>query len=149
MNDLHFDAVREKARQKRYKKPIHAELNIDTITENLWEIRDECSDVQWFFEGGDDDLLESLIGTEDNVQEFKLMFSDLSNMCEQMLEDLEDEWIPEFFNVFMASNFGRGNDEVQTFGRNMILGWDSYDEDYMGISDGYEVEIALEEARKR
>lgn len=31
-----------KARQMRYKRPIVKNLNLDTITQDLWDIQEEC-----------------------------------------------------------------------------------------------------------
>lgn len=56
-----------------------------------------------------------------------MMFADLCAECERMREDLEEEWVPECFDRFFVA-VGAGND----FGG--ILGFDSYEQDYFGIS---------------
>ena len=67
------------------------------------------------------------------------MFADLCAECEQMWDDLNYEYIPEHFDDFFAA-IGKGES---------ILGWDSYENDYMGISGSYEEELAMQESRKR
>lgn len=139
LTDLEISVIREKARQKRYKKPIHSTFNLDSIRENLYEMQNECQDVSWFFEGGDENLLEELIGGEDEVREFKFMFSGLEFDIERMQEDLENEWIPDFFDIFFPAVSDNSSD---------LLGFDEYVEDYMGISIDF-TKWAIEEARTK
>lgn len=117
---------REKARQLRYKKPIVKNVNIDTITEELWDIIGECDNVKYYFDTEDETLLNALDGDEEQEWEFKMMFADLCAECEQMQSDLSDAYLPECFNdLFVAAGgaeFGGG-----------LLGWDSYEGDYFGL----------------
>ena len=39
---------RFKAKQLRYKKPIVKNLNLDVITQDLWDIQEECENVRWY-----------------------------------------------------------------------------------------------------
>lgn len=118
---------REKARQLRYRKPIAKNLNIDTITEELWDIQSECEDVHWYFDTDDDTLINALDGDEDEAYEFRMMFADLCAECERMIEDLREEWVPDCFNRFFVA-IGAGED----YGG--LLGFDSYEQDYFGLS---------------
>lgn len=115
---------KEKAKQLRYKKPIAKNLNLEQIQQDLWDIREACEDVHWFTdsEDGNDSLINALSGDEDEAYEFKMAFADLCAECERMYEDLQEEWVPECFDIFFVAA-GAGD----------LLGWDSYEEDYIGI----------------
>ncbi len=133
----------EKARQMRYKKPIVKDLNYNSIKEYLWEIQEQCSDVQWYCEDKDT-LIDALDGDEEEAYEFKMMFSGLEADCERMLDDMNDwmfESLQEFFNLFFVV-MGAEND----FGG--LLGYDSYEEDYFGLED-FSAEWVESDARKK
>lgn len=95
------ETKRQKARQLRYKKPIVKNLNLDSIKEELFDIQGQCEDVHWYFDTDDDTLINALDGNEDEVYEFKTMFADLCEECEQMQYDLEAEWVPELLISFL------------------------------------------------
>lgn len=120
---------RSKAKSLRYKKPIVKDLNIDKIKEDLWDIQGECLHIKWYTdsEDGTDSLINALDGDKDEAYEFKMAFGDLCAECEQMRRDLEEEWVPECFDVFFVA-VGAG----ELCGG--ILGYDSYEQDYFGIS---------------
>lgn len=127
---------RERARQMRYKKPIARDLNLEAIQCELWDIYEECSNVQ-YADPDDETLIDALGGDEDEAYEFRMMFSDLSAECEQMLSDLQDEWVPECFDKFFVA-MKAGN----------YLGYDSYEQDYFGISGICADEFVENEAAK-
>lgn len=52
---------REKARNLRYKKAIHAELNLETITSELYEMWEKASDVLYWCEDDGSTQLDELI----------------------------------------------------------------------------------------
>lgn len=133
---------KEKARNLRFKKPIVKDLNLDKITEGLWEIQGVCEEIRWYTDSddGEDSLINALDGEEDEAYEFKMAFADLCAECERMQEDLQEEWVPECFDTFFVTS-GAG----ESFGG--MLGWDSYEGDYFGI-DGMDV-FAEDEARKK
>lgn len=118
---------REKAKQLRYRKPIAKDLNLDTIREELWDIQGECENVRWYFVTDDDTLINALDGDEDEAYEFRMMFADLCAECERMVEDLNEEWVPDCFDRFFVA-IGAGED----YGG--LLGFDTYEQDYFGIS---------------
>jgi len=136
------ETKRRKAKELRYRKPIVKNINLDFIKEDIWEITGECEDVRWYFDTDDDSLINALDGNEDEAYEFKMMFGDLCAECEQMQEDLNDDWnyIPGCFDLFFvtigAGQFGGG-----------LLGYDSYEQDYFGIdcTDSY---LEQESAKK-
>lgn len=117
---------RRKARELRYRKPIVKNINLDVIKEELSDIIYACDDVRWYWESDDDTLINALDGNDDEAYEFKMMFSDLYAECEQMTEDLQNEYIPKCFDDFFvaigAGDYGGG-----------LLGWDSYEQDYFGL----------------
>lgn len=133
---------KNKAFQMRYKKPITKDLNLDSIKEDLWNIQDECYNVRWYTdsEDGEDSLINALAGDEDEAYEFKMAFADLCAECDQMISDLQEEWVPECFDLFFVAA-GAG----KYYGG--LLGFDTYECDYFGIncSDAF----AEDEAKKK
>lgn len=120
------ETKRLKARQMRYKKPIARDLNLSTIQEELWDIQEECENVRWFCDTDQETLINALDGDEDEAYEFRMMFADLCAECDQMISDLEEEWVPECFDVFFVAA-GAGEE----YGG--LLGYDSYEGDYFGL----------------
>lgn len=99
------ETKRLKAKNLRYKKPIVKDLNLDKITEDLYDIMNECEDVRWYTDSdnGEDSLVNALNGEEDEVYEFKMAFADLCAECDRMYEDLHEEWIPKCFDIFFVT----------------------------------------------
>lgn len=126
-----------KAQNLRYKKPIAKNLNLDAITQDLWNMQEVCEEIRWYTdsEDGGDSLINALSGDEDEAYEFKMAFADLCAECERMLEDLQEEWVPECFDIFFVA-VGAGD----------FLGWDSYEGDYFGISS-YESNLAEKDSK--
>lgn len=135
------ETKRRKARELRYRKAIVRDVNLDKIQEELGEIQEACDDVRWYFEpdGDGETLINALDGDEDEAYEFRMMFADLSAECEQMWNDLREEYIPECFDTFFTA--------VNTNGT--LMGWDPYEGDYMGLGTDYEDQAAVEEAKKK
>ncbi len=131
-----------KAKQLRYKKPIVKNLNLDTITQDLWNIQDACEEIRWYTDSddGEDTLVNALAGDEDEAYEFKMAFADLCAECERMFTDIHEEWVPECFDIFFVSA-GAG----EFFGG--LLGFDAYEGDYFGI--GCSDSFAEDEAKKK
>lgn len=136
------ETKRQKAKNLRYKKPIVKDLNLDRITEDLWDIQEECENIRWYTDSDDgtDSLINALAGDEDEAYEFKIAFGDLCTECDRMLEDLREEWVPECFDIFFVAA-GAGD----SYGG--ILGYDSYEQDYFGISCSGS--FAEDEAKKK
>lgn len=82
--------------------------------------------------------MNALDGDEEDDYEFKMMFSGLVADCEQMERDLEEEYIPEYFDLFFAAVYRGGE----------MLGYDSYEQDYYGLSHAENI-WANEEAVKK
>lgn len=129
---------RIKAMNLRYKKPIANGLNLYDIKNTLWDISEACGEVQYYVDCDDETLLNALDGDEDDAYEFKMMFSTLSAECEQMQYDLDNEYIPEYFDLFFAAINNGGE----------MLGYDTYEHDYYGLSS-FESGLANEEASKK
>ena len=131
-----------KAKQLRYKKPIVKNLNLDSITQDLWDIQEACEDIRWYTdsEDGEDTLVNALSGDEDEAYEFKMAFADLCAECETMFEDIRAEWIPKCFDLFFVST-GAG----ETYGG--LLGFDAWEQDYFGL--GCTESFAEDEAKKK
>lgn len=123
------ETKRFKAKNLRYKKPIVKNLNLEFIKEDLWDIQEQCEEVRWYTdsEDGDDSLINALSGDEDEAYEFKMSFADLCAECERMSEDLNEEWVPECFDIFFVVA-GAG----ESYGG--LLGFDEFEQDYFGIS---------------
>lgn len=121
------ETKRIKAKNMRYKKPIAKDLNLQTIQDELWNIQEECENVHWFCDTDEETLINALDGDEDEAYEFKMMFADLCAECEQMSNDLEEEWVPECFDIFFVAA-GAGD----SYGG--LLGYDSYEGDYFGLN---------------
>ena len=94
-----------KAKQLRYKKPIVKNLNLDFIQQDLWDIQEACEEVHWYTdsEDGNDSLINALSGDEDEAYEFRMEFADLCAECEKMFEDIQEEWVPDCFNIFFVA----------------------------------------------
>lgn len=132
---------REKARNLRYKKAILADLNLETIQYSIYEIAETTSDVKYWCTDEDETQLDELIGDEEETFELRMAFSTLEGDCQQMLEDLGNEWVPEFFDDFFGAIAGGGAGEM--------IGYDRYAGDYFGLSGRWEAEMAQKECEKR
>lgn len=128
-----------KAKQLRYKKPIARDMNLDYIREQIWNMGELISDVQWFVDDHEN-LTNALAGDEDEAYAFKMAFCDLAAELEQFESDLDETWIPDCFDdLFPAVG-------ADYFGG--YLGFDSYEQDYYGLN-AYEYGYAEKEAEKR
>lgn len=129
---------RLKAKEMRYKKPIVKDLNFDTIRIELWEMQEACNEIAYL----DDDTILNAFGDDDeDAAEFKITFETLAYDADRMAEDLENEYVPEYFDTFFAA-IGAGD-----YGGG-LMGFDSCENDYFGLMD-YEEGWAEEEAQKK
>ncbi len=128
-----------KAKQIRYKKPIARGLNIDTIQSELYDMVSACEEIHWY-DNDEESLVNALDGDEDEAYEFKMAFSDLDAELEQFQEDLNSEYISDYFDVFFPAVGARylGG----------YLGFDQYEGDYYGL-EPYEYSWAENEAAKK
>ena len=132
---------REKARNLRYKRAVLADLNLETIQSTLYEMAETASDVKYWCTDEDETQLDELIGDEEETFELKMAFSTLEADCEQMQQDMDDEWVPEFFDDFFGAIAGGGAGEM--------MGYDRYAGDYFGLSGSWEAQRAQKECEKR
>lgn len=128
----------QRAREMRYKKSIVKSMNLDDIRNTLYEIEEESSNVQWL----DDELgaLEDILG-EDEAQEFRMLYADLSNNANRLQEEMDE--LEGLYENFDDVAVVLSNDD------DTLMGFDSYVEDYYGLEPGWESNQAIAEAGKR
>ena len=138
-----------KAKAMRYKKPMSKELNWYSIREYAWQIQNDCADIRWMTED-EEQLVDLMDGDEEQAFEFRMAFSDLSNQCEEFLEELQELQRYDFM-----STDSDDEDEATWFdlffpaiGSNDMMGYDVLEQDYFRL-DRYEEEWAEKEARKK
>lgn len=110
------------------EKPLVKSLNLDFIKQDLWDIQDVCEEIHWYTDSddGEDSLINALDGDEDEAYEFKMAFADLCGECEQMLLDLDAEWVPDCFDIlFIAAGAASTANDFLIF--------DEMEQDYYGI----------------
>ena len=130
----------EKARNRRYKKALVNEINYEYIVDMLYSIKSDCEEIKCYGSWDFEELADAL-GDDDVAYEFDMMFSTLASDCYDILRDLEDYSIPEYFDDFFVAVKGR------YYGGGLI-GYDTYENDYFGL-DTYENDLAEDESQKR
>src|SRR5699024_8012037 len=128
------DERRAKARAMRYKKSIDKELNEADIASRLWEIAEECDELQ---QDLDNDVLTALDGDNDEENEFKLLAADISAACERLSDNVQP--FPDGFDDFFV---GIGSAELG------VSGYDTYECDFYELDD-FETGLARSAARER
>jgi len=143
------EIIATKAKAMRFKKPMSKELNWYSIREYAWQIQNDCADIRWMTED-EEQLVDLLDGDEEQAFEFRMAFSDLSNQCEEFLEELQELQRYDFM-----STDSDDEDEATWFdlffpaiGSNDMMGYDVLEQDYFRL-DRYEEEWAEKEARKK
>ena len=138
-----------KSKAMRYKKPMSKELNWYSIREYAWQIQNDCADIRWMTED-EEQLVDLMDGDEEQAFEFRMAFSDLSNQCEEFLEELQELQRYDFM-----STDSDDEDEATLFdlffpaiGADDMYGYDVLEQDYFRL-DRYEEEWAEKEARKK
>lgn len=131
----------EKAKAMMYKKAALAELNIETIVNELEEICVDCDEVEYFM-SDEESLIDALDGDEETEYEFKMMFCDLAAESEHLFDTLNEIYITEHFNDLFVGIMSKGFDCYE------IVGFDSYEEDYFHLSS-FETNWAKNESAKR
>lgn len=128
----------DKARALRYKKAVLAALSYDSMTDEMYQISEECENISYFM-SDDETLLNALDGDEDDECEFKMMFCELSAKCDNLMEAIRDADLQEYFDDFLVAIVGN---------KYNALGYDSYEEDYFHLTS-YEGGLAQTESGKR
>ena len=143
------EIIATKAKAMRFKKPMSKELNWYSIREYAWQIQNDCADIRWMTED-EEQLVDLMDGDEEQAFEFRMAFSDLSNQCEEFLEELQELQRYDFM-----STDSDDEDEATLFdlffpaiGSNDMMGYDVLEQDYFRL-DRYEEELAEKEARKK
>lgn len=137
MTDNLVEARREKARNRRYKKAIAKDLNLETINAFLYETRNEVEEIGYTVEN-DDVFVDALGGDEDEAFEFRQAFSMLASDIEAFQDDLSEQWVPDCFDTFFAATSG-----------SELLGYDEMEQDYFGFDGQFMASAAQREAEKR
>lgn len=136
MTEWEREKAVQKARARRYKKPILKDLNMETIRMTLQDILEASTDIQWTEQ---DDMLSQMLGDDDDAAEFKNSFGLLAGDAYQMQEELRNDYlVPEFFDLWFAA-----------MGGGKMLGYDEYEGDYYPLEGRFEEEFAQQEARKK
>lgn len=134
------DELRAKAaRELRYKKPILERLNYEAITNELWDIQSKCDEFMYMEDVDRDAILDALDGDEDDAEEYRMTFADISADCERLIDAMSENDVEENFDTFLVT---------ANSGFYRTVGYDSYEADYFLLS-GYESEWARSEAAKR
>lgn len=137
MNDTRSKA--EIARNLRYKKSMLEQLNFNSICDMLWDTQSKCEELLYLDDSDRDLLINAMDGDEDEVEEFRMTFADISADCERLISVISDAYIEENFDAFLVTANG---------GFYKTVGYDSYEENYFALI-GYEPELAQSEAAKR
>lgn len=137
MNDTRSKA--EIARELRFKKPMLDQLNYESITSELWDIQSKCDELLYIDQSDRDLLINAMDGDEDEVEEYRMTFADISANFERLIGVISDANIEENFDAFLVTANG---------GFYRTVGYDSYEEDYFALT-GYEPVFAQSEAAKR
>ena len=122
-----------RARNLRYKRAALASMGFDFIRDELDEMRETCNTIHWWSDQDEETLLNALDGDEDDVWEFKMVFSDLEARADRLFEKIYELCRYE-------DNFGQTYDDctVALIGnRYRTVGFDSFEEDYFSLT-GYE-----------
>ena len=122
---------------------MSADLNFWKINEELYQIAEECSDIQWAI--NDEDILYDMFdGDDEEAWNFRQEFTSLVQSCDQMREDINKcsmldsndeqiepsfddepaEYIPTCFDIFFPA-----------CGADDLYGYDSYEDDYFRLDD--------------
>ena len=128
----------ERSRQLRYKKAALEELRYEYIHSRLYEISDECNEIWWVANEDIDTLTNAPDGEEEEAFEFRMMFSELSAECEQLISAMNEYEEQHFDDCSVALIGNRFN----------AVGYDGYEEDYYSLT-GYESKLAQTESGKR
>ncbi len=128
----------KKAKNLRYKKAIALTMNLDGISQWVWDAFDGLEDVTYVTQN-DDMLVDAFGGDEEEAFEFRMAFDALAGDLDRFREDLREEWIPDCFDDFFCACAGKGE---------QLLGYDAVEEDYFGL-DSFDAIEAQKEAQKR
>ena len=79
----------EQCRNLMYKRSMIADINYNTIHDNLYEMQEVCSDIHYAFDD-DETLVNAFDGNEDEAYEFKFSFSDLDYEIEKLINDFDE-----------------------------------------------------------
>jgi len=128
---------RWKAKNLRYKKAAMETLSFDAIKEELYNIVNECAEIQWFM-SDTETLLNALDGDTEEEFEFRMMFAELEAKCDRLHDLFYTSYVTKHFDDMMVGILGN---------RYKVVGYDFYEEDYFGLTT-FEAELAQTESGK-
>lgn len=128
-----------RSRNMRYKRPALASMSFNSIADELLDIGEACSDVQWFVENDTETLLNALDGDDEAEYEFRMAFADVSAKSEQLYSEITGWDIRDEYDDCTVALVGN---------RYRTVGYDSYEEDYFSLTS-YEGQLAQTESGKR
>jgi hypothetical protein len=127
-----------KAKNLRYKKAALSMIQRDRIEDEIYEIMTVCDDMRYFM-GDDEALLDAMNGDDEEAFEFKMLFGDLSALCERLDGSIRDNYVTEHFDDFFVGLLGNRYD---------LVGYDYFQEDYYSLTR-FEGDLAQTESGKR
>jgi predicted nuclease with TOPRIM domain len=122
----------------RHKKAALSLIQRDRLEDEIYAISSECDELEWAIQD-DETLLDVFDGDTDEIHEFRMMVSDLSNNCERLGSELRDGYVTEHFDDFFVGTLGSGY---------KMVGFDSVEEDYFGLAT-FDAELAQGVSGKR
>lgn len=139
--NLENEMRRVKARDLRFKKPLHQELNIESMRNFVWEAQEAVSEIA-FASQNDDVFLDVLGGDEDEAFAYRLAFSQLETDLERFSNDFEEMYYTEldYFDCFEVA-ISSANDS--------LMGYDEVEGDYFGIDEEYNRDAARSEQTEK
>ena len=135
---LNIEERRYRAYQLRYRKAALAIVQRSRIDDELYDIAEECSDLEWTI-ADDESLIDVFDEDTDEIHDFRMMFSDLSVKCDKLQYELRNEYVTEHFDDFFVGTLDGAYSKV---------GFDEFEEDYMNLTR-YEAELAQGVSGKR
>jgi len=130
-----MDLRKEKSRSYRLRKAVVSELNIYTISTDLQDMMETCSDIEYYDSDSEEGLLSEMLGSEDEAFEFRMMFSTLAVDIEKLYDDVVNgsysEMLEEHFDsLFVGLKIGNE--------RGGYWGYDESDGDYYSLEYSFE-----------
>lgn len=141
MTQKQLDTIARRSEALRYKRPALATMGYNTIMEELEQINEACYDVMYYMDTDDGrDLINSVIGDEDQAWEFRMAFADLAHRTELLVDAMYRNGVDaEEYDDCTVALIGNRYD---------VVGYDGYKEAYFALTSYYKG-LAETEAGKR
>ena len=139
--ELEIQIRKEKARKLRYKHAILPGMNIEDIRSWAYDAREACSEYEYADTNNYEELVDKLDGDEEEALSYRDAFVTLTADLDQLLNNLDQEWVPDCFDDMMVGISG-GYDAP-------MCGFDAFEGDYFGLEVSWEKKAAMDEAKER